>query len=212
MFLLILSTTAVNAELKGPTSRGQNWDFTIQTRYAGEQYRAGEGGTSVNMEADLGWGFEFGYNLNESFNIGFLATWRSANYLATGVSGENSDNTQTYSNWLEATTMAITADWNILPRRITPYVSGALGWTLFDTNVPANVYSGCWYDPWLGYICSSSVATYGSDAFSYAVGVGLRLEVTETVFLRGGYEYDGMDLDGADGVNIFRLDIGFSMQ
>ena len=79
------------------------------------------------MEADLGWGFEFGYNINERFNVGFLTTWRSATYLATSISAEDPGNTSSYSNWLQSTTMAISADWNILPRRFTPYVSGALG-------------------------------------------------------------------------------------
>jgi opacity protein-like surface antigen len=141
-----------------------------------------------------------------------LATWRSANYTATVVSEADPEDTRIYSNWLEVSTLALTADWNVLSKRLTPYVNGALGWTLINTNIPADIYSGCWWDPWYGYVCASDVATYGSDVFSYGIGVGARLEVSDSVFFRVGYEYDGINHEGTDGINVFRLDLGLTMR
>lgn len=207
--LLVLVSTAANAINKGPSNREGAWDITIQTRYSGTQEHAGEGGSSSTIESDLGWGFGFAFNANERFNVGLAFTWRSPNYSATLVPEATGEEAGTYSNWLSIGTAALTADWNILPKTITPYVTGALGWTIINTNIPADAYGGCWYDPWYGYVCAGDVATYGSDVLSYSIGVGLRLEVSETVFLRIGYEYDGIDHDGTDGVNIFRCDIGF---
>ena len=208
--LLALSVSSVSAQLTGPTGRANSWEITVQTRYAGEQTHNGTTNTSAQMEADLGWGIGAGYNLNERFNLGFLVTWRSANYTATVVSEVDPEDTMIYSNWLDADTLALTADWNVLSKRLTPYVNGALGWTLINTNIPANIYSGCWWDPWYGYVCASDVETYGADVFSYAIGVGARLEVSDNVFFRVGYEYDGLNHDGTDGINAFRLDLGFT--
>ena len=210
--LVAVSASAARAQMSGPTSRARLWDFSVQTRYVGEQTRDGAAGSGVSIESDLGWGLGFGYNVNERFDVGLFFSWRSANYTATVVPEINPEDTQTYSNWLDTSTLAVSADWNILPKRFTPYVSGALGWTLMNTNIPADVYAGCWYDPWYGYVCAGDVATYGVDVFSYSIGAGVRLEVSQAVFIRVGYDYNGIDLEGADGLNIFRVDAGITMR
>ncbi len=210
--LLVLISTAGNAVENNPTLRGETWDFTIQTRYSGTQSHTGDGGSSSEIESDLGWGLGFGYNVNERFNIGFAMTWRNPNYTATVVADEAPDDPGVYSNWLDMGTIALTAEWNILPKKFTPYVNGAIGWTLVNTNIPADMYSGCYYDPWYGYVCGSSYSTYGSDAMSYSIGLGLRLEVNDAAFVRVGYEYDGVSHEGTEGVSIFRVDVGFALR
>ena len=209
--LVTLSANAAHAQLTGPTYRAQHWDFAIQTRYAGEQNRNGNGVADAAIESDLGWGFGFGYNANERVNVGFILSWRSANYTATVVPENESEDSQVYSSWLDTATMALSADWNILPKRFTPYISGALGWSFIDTNIPADVYGGCWWDPWYGYVCASDIATFGTNAFTYSIGVGARLELSEMLFIRVGYDYNGIDLEDTDGLDVFRLDVGFNL-
>lgn len=211
LLVLLVSAGSALAE-NGPTNRDKTWDFTIQTRYSSSQNHTGEGGSSAELESDLGWGLGFAYNIQENFNIGFAMTWKNANYTATYVPEVAPDETGTYSNWMDMGTLALTANWNVLKKRFTPYVNGAIGWTLLDTNVPADLYSGCYYDPWWGYVCGTTASTYGIDAMSYSIGVGLRLEIAESAFLKIGYEYDGVDVDGMDGANIFRFDLGFALR
>jgi opacity protein-like surface antigen len=209
----VVSASTAHAQLGNPTSRARLWDFSVQTRYVGEQTHDGEGETSASVEADLGWGIGFGYNVNERFNVGLFFNWRSANYAATVVPEASLDEEgTTYSSWLDASTIALSADWNILPKRFTPYVSGAVGWSLIDTNIPADVYGGCWYDPWYGYVCAGDVSTYGTDAFSYSLGAGVRVELGEAAYVRIGYDYNGIDLEGTEGLDVFRLDLGFTMR
>jgi opacity protein-like surface antigen len=211
LLVLVVSAGSVMAE-NGPTNRDKTWDFTIQTRYAGEQVHNGDGGSTATLESDLGWGLGFAYNLNENFNVGFAMTWKNANYTATVVPEADPADTRTYSNWMDMGTLALTAEWNVLPKKFTPYLNGAIGWTLLDTNIAADIYGGCYYDPWWGYVCGTGTSTYGSDAMSYSIGVGLRLEIVESAFLKIGYEYDGVSHEGTDGVNIFRFDLGFAMR
>ena len=184
---------------------------------------AGEGG-AIYAQADLvtlfdstlvgnqslgGWGFGFGYHAHENFTAGFLFSWRSVNYDAKVVRADNPEQIDRYSNFLDVGTVALTAEWNMLKKSITPYVNGAVGWTMLDTNVYAGSGgSYCWWDPWYGYICDTYANTYGTDAASYVVGAGLRWELSEVVFLRGGYEHGWIDVDKAVGFDMFRLDIG----
>jgi len=209
--LVLLCASATSAGLGDPTMRAMRWDFTVQTRYIGEHTWTGEQGSSVAVNSDLGWGFGFGYNIDERFNVGFFFNWRSADYVATVVPEDTEEDNKTYGNWLETGVMAVCADWYILPKRITPYVTGAVGWAFLDTNIPADLYGACWYDPWYGYVCYSDIATYGQNAFSYSFGAGVRLEATEAVFFRVGYEYNGVSVDGAEGLNVLRIDGGITM-
>lgn len=190
------------------TTRATLWDFTLQTRYLGSVDITRTGGASAKLEDDLGWGFGFGYNVNERFNIGFFTSWRYTNYNAKrGVGGIAVDSLR-YSGSLETATIALSGDLNILPRKFTPYVSGAIGYTLVDTNIPINIYSGCWYDPWYGYVCGTAVDTYTKDAASYSLGAGVRLEVSRAVFFKVGYERNWIDFGEAEGVDILRIDGG----
>jgi len=43
---------------------------------------------------------------------------------------------------------------------------------------------GCWWDPWLGYICTPCQSTRTSNEFSYQAGVGLRWDVSTAMSLR----------------------------
>ena len=43
-------------------------------------------------------------------------------------------------------------------------------------------------------------------------GLGLRMELNDAAFLRIGYEYDGVSHEGTEGVNIFRVDVGFALR
>jgi len=214
MFVLLAlvsaAATAAHAQLSGPTDRAEHWDFSVQTRYTTSHEYSSKAGSSVSLEDDLGWGFGFGYHANERFNVGFLMSWRTISYSATALDAADLANTIDYSNWLDIATFGVSGEWNVLPKRFTPYVSGVLGWTFVDTNISAGYSSGCWWDPWWGYVCGSYPNTFGTDAFSSAIGAGLRLELSEAFFVRVGYEYDGIDLDNVNSFNIFRVDAGLT--
>jgi opacity protein-like surface antigen len=210
ILIAMVATTANAGSMGEPTLRAQAWDFSVQTRYMGSQNIDGDGGSSLSVNSDLGWGLGFGYNANDKFGVGFAVTWRGANYTATAVS--DSGATQTYSNWLDTSTIGLFANWYPMPKKFTPYVTGAIGWTWIDSNIPAGTYGGCWYDPWWGYVCDNYPTTYGTDAFSYSVGGGVRLEMGESVLILLGYEYDGVDVSGADGTSVLRVDVGITMQ
>jgi Outer membrane protein beta-barrel domain len=209
---LLVTVATTGALANGPTSRADEWDFTVQTRYIAETTVDGKGGGSVSLEDDLGWGFGFGFNKNEKLNIGFFMNWRNTNYTATGADSFGAVDSLTYSNFLESGTIALAVDFNLMPKKITPYVSGAVGYTIVDSNIPGDIYSGCYWDPWYGYICGSGVATYSEDAASYSLGVGLRIETAGALFFKIGYERNWIDVDSSFSVDMMRIDGGFTLR
>ena len=103
-------SSAARAQMGDPTSRARLGDLSVQTRYVGERTRDGAAGSSVSTASDLGWGLGFGYNVTERFDVGLFFSWRSANYAATVVPGIHPEDTQTYSNWLDTSTLAVSAE------------------------------------------------------------------------------------------------------
>src|SRR4030095_12744491 len=80
-------SSMLRAEIKA-SNRAQTWEFTIPVRYFPGYNVDFDGGSSVDLNDDLGWGFGFGYNFNEKLNLNFEFAWMSANYKATFASAE----------------------------------------------------------------------------------------------------------------------------
>src|SRR5262245_11351854 len=95
LFLLVLATmvwvaadsSMARAELK-KSNRAQTWEFTLPIRYFPGYKVDFDGGSSIDLNDDLGWGFGFGYNFNEKMNLDFEFAWMSANYKATFASAD----------------------------------------------------------------------------------------------------------------------------
>jgi opacity protein-like surface antigen len=215
LFLLATLLTPCLAQAQKPSNweptRAGKWEFSLQTRYTTSKEALGAGGSKLKLDDDLGWGFGFNYHLNKKFDLGMLFSWRTIGYQATGIDGIDPGTTIDYSNNLSISTFAITGDWNILEGPFTPYINGVLGWTLIDTNIVAGLSNGCYWDPWWGYICGTVPTTYGKDVFTYGLGAGGRFQVSESFFLRAGYEYAWIDAGNIDGTNMLRIDFGFLM-
>ncbi|HEX6790225.1 MAG TPA: hypothetical protein VF247_02855, partial [Candidatus Krumholzibacteria bacterium] len=137
-------------------------------------------------------------------------SWRTIDYTATDVDQTDPLNTTSYSGWLDTGNFAASAIFNLLPKALTPYVQGTVGWAMVDTNIPSGFASGCWWDPWWGYICDGYATTYGEDGVAYSLGGGISLQPSEIFFVRVGYDRMWIDMDDAsDNADLFRVDAGF---
>ncbi len=212
MLLVMLassSTMVLGQGLDGHgRSRANQWEFSVDTIYTGSKDISGEGGSSLSFEDNLGWGFGLSYNINASFNVGMQFDWSSTSYTALMVE-EDSGDLRRYSNKMDLSTTSITGKWNILKGPFTPYVSGAVGWTLVDTNVFAGYDGGCYWDPWWGYVCGPFPTSYGSNVASYGLGLGARMQLTPKFSISLGYDYKWLDIDAVDGTSMFRMSFGF---
>ena len=207
--IMIFATVAeAQRPVRRPMQRGERWEFSIQTRYTWGATYDGDGGSEVKVHEDLGWGFGFGYNLNQHFNLGMIFAWRSVPYDAKAVNADDGT-LQDFNGEMTTSTFALTGDWNILKGKYTPYINGGLGWMHINTNIFAGWTSGCWWYPYYGYVCGPVPLTYGANKTIYNLGIGGRFELSDSVYLRGGYERGWISSGAYDATDILRIDIGF---
>jgi opacity protein-like surface antigen len=182
--------------------RQPGWDFGGELIYQDSQDISFDGGSSASLEDDIGIALTFGYRFNSRFELIFGLDWNTVDYdinivgnvapgtpAQLGVSG---------SGDLESFTPRVGVNFNVLEGDLTPYLTGGVGWSFIDTNVPDGPpQSACWWDPWWGYYCGTWQDTRSIDELAYNVGVGVRWDVSSTISLRFGYEKHWLDIGEA---------------
>jgi opacity protein-like surface antigen len=206
------SATAADAQ----TRRAERWQFSIPITFTFSQSIGGEGGSFVDLNNDVGWGFAFGYNINQRFYVGGEATWIRASYDATITvdddGDENSDDTTILGGTLDASSFQAVGQFNFLEESmLTPFVRANLGFTYTDSNIASGPPQGsCWWHPWLGYICDRWIPTYDRTSFSFGGGAGIRADVSRSFFLE--LSFNGLWIDFAEETPFFdgiRLNVGW---
>ncbi len=220
--ILAIGLTAITwaaltaAPADAQTRRDGKWQFSIPITFTFSQSIDGQGGSSIDLNNDVGWGFNFGYHLNERFLLGFEATWLRASYDATVVVDDDGDmigdGTTNIGGTLDATSLQAVGQFNILEGTLfTPFVRANLGMTYTDSNIASGPPQGsCWWDPWWGYICGTWRPTYDRTSFSFGGAAGVRADVSRSFFLE--LSFNGLWVDFADATPFFdgiRLNIGW---
>jgi hypothetical protein len=196
-----------------PDGRGGQWEFILPITFTDSAHIKGEGGSSLDINSDFGGGFGFGYNINDRFQINGIYSWGYRTYDAT-IANTNGT-TQKYNSYMNTGTLALNGIFYILDGNVAPFVSGGIGITHIDTNVPSGSSStSCWWDPWWGYVCSSYVPTKTQDDFSYSAGLGLRWDINNVFSLQGSYNKMWIDVQNTSGTpdfDVYKVDFIFRM-
>jgi opacity protein-like surface antigen len=211
---LLLAALATGAAAQNVPSRGGKWEFTLQPQYTHSMSFDSGNGTSGTVDSALGFGFGVGYNLNPHFTLGGDFFWNQANYNATiAPAAGNPNPAYNVNGTLQSSTIRFNATWNFSASDFTPFVTGGIGSTYVDTNIPNGIPQNvCWYDPWYGYYCGSYVPTKTAYYVSYSGGLGLRWEVDRSIFLRAVAIRQWLDVGGSLGqpyTDQYRFDVGF---
>lgn len=194
-------------------SRAGRWEFNIQMRYLGGESFDTQGGSVVDTNSDVGWGFGFAYNFNDHLALGMDFGWNSPTYDANIVSASTPGVSRQVSAEMSTSSIHFNLLYNILKGPVTPYVSAGIGSTYIDTNIPSGLATtSCWWDPWYGYVCYGYQPTYAASRFSYNAMAGIRWDLSREVFLRAGVGMQWIDLahGGDQGFPGARFEIGFS--
>lgn len=202
---LLLSAPAAAVERDG------RWEVTVQIVGNSSEDAGSDNGSGVDVDSDLGFGAGAAYNFNERFAVGFDFTYLSPDYTATFVLDNGTGNSVSFDHELDVFSGMFSGTWNILPGRITPYLEIAGGWTYIDTNITDGPpTTGCWWDPWWGYICADFYDTYDDTTFTWGGGAGMRFEFGERMFLKGSYNRVELDTDGADPTfDLWKAELGW---
>jgi Outer membrane protein beta-barrel domain len=206
--LAILALALVALPAQAQTTRGGKSEFYIAPVFTDGKNYTFEGGS--NARTDTGWGLTFGYafNFDQKKSLGIEFVWADQDYRANVV-GDNGQ-TVNINGSLETWTVRFLGTYNFMEGNFTPFVTGGLGWTYLDTNIPTGLPQNvCWYYPWYAY-CTAYVPTATTNKFSYNAGAGLRFELGKG-FIRAMVNQQWMDFGGSYGsdyVTQWRIDFG----
>jgi len=195
-----------------PPAREGQWNFTVQTRYIDGQSIDGKKGSTADVNDTLGWGIGVGYNLTDNLELGMDISWANANYKGTYVTDTGSPGS--LNGTMSTSSLALNASYYFTQGAVSPFIMGGIGSTFIDSNIPNGPpTTGCWYDPWWGYICNTYQSTYSTNNFSYNLGLGLRWDLAPGFYMRGIIGEMWIDADGgtADMTN-YRVDFGFTFR
>ena len=102
---------------------------------------------------------------------------------------------------------------NFLEGPITPYVEAGLGWTEIDSNIQDQPpLTGCWWDPWWGYICDTFYSTYSKSQESFSGAAGLRWDIDNGLTLKAAYGVLNVKASRASGdanFEMYRVDLAW---
>jgi opacity protein-like surface antigen len=173
-----------------------------------------EGGTSASFDSDSGFRFAIDYSLTDALQVGASFGLGQRSYEAT-IAGLGDDGTTSWEakGDLDYTTLLFSGTYNLLDGPFRPFVTAGLGWSWVDTNIATEPpETGCWWDPWYGYICTTWVNTRTIDGFTYQLGIGARYDFSDTFAVHASYRIDWIDFDKSDGTpdfDGFDLSIGW---
>jgi len=208
-----LPADADAAGLLGESYRSGRWEIMLGPQYTFERNLKLEGGTTANINDTVGFGFQFGYNFNEHFNIGGMFSWSNPDYQSVvQPSPANSSGARSQTGSVENRTFGLVGTVHFLKSRLTPYFDSNVSGSNIITDIAAGPpVPGCIWDPWFGYVCGVVQPTKGGVYLSYGVGGGLRWDVTDVLLLRAGVRQQWIDFSssGPIGFTTFKFDIGW---
>jgi opacity protein-like surface antigen len=196
--LLLFSSAAM-------ADRDTGWDYGADVIYSFAQDIGFDGGSKADIDDDLGLALSFGYRFSSRLELLFSLDWNNSDYDLHVAPGDSAaGNGFNATGEIESWTPRVGINFNLLEGPLTPYVTGAVGWSFIDTNIPDSPpQTACWWDPWWGYYCGTYQNTRNIDELVYDIGAGVRWDVGSTWSLRLGYERHWLDLGEATSTPAF---------
>ena len=197
--------------------RAGGWEARADIVYQNSSDWDFDGGTTAEIDSDTSFLFGVGYHYSENLEFGGNLTFGQTDYEAEVAGDLNNDGVPDsvvqvegeYESWA----LTFDATWNFMPGDFTPFVSANAGWAWIDTNIATEPpQTGCWWDPWWGYVCTTFQDTKSLDGFAYGFDVGARYDFSDSFAVHASYRMMWVDLDNADGtpdMDGFRLGIGW---
>lgn len=204
--LLAVATSAPAQDREG------RWEIAVGTCYQLGTDIDGTEGSSISTNDDFGFSIFTGYNFTDNLAATAGFQWAGIGYDADIVEedGDPSRISGSYDAWA----LAVNGLYSFGDGPVTPYIGAGIGWTWIDTKIPDGLPStGCWWDPWWGYVCSTYYPTKTINAVSYQATLGVRYDFNnDMTFLRFGYTSQWQQFDNTDGTprfDVIGLEVGW---
>ena len=194
---LLAASQGAGAQMMNNTGGGAgDWEFRLGPVFNESKDIKFDGGSTANLKSDTGFKFGAGYYVTDHLIVGGNFGWARSDFNGTvrGTNGASS-----FENGrVDLSTLMFDATYTLLEGPIKPFGVVGLGWNWASTNIASGPpQTGCWWDPWWGYICSGYQPTKGSTSFAYQVGAGVQFNFSRAFAVTADYRYTVIDLDNA---------------
>lgn len=195
--VLLSILPAANAVAQSNSDRGGTWEFGIHVFDQPSEDLTGQEGTLLDIGSDVGWGVSASYHVNDHVEVMFDFSYARPDYQAIRVL-EGSLIRDSIRAELDIYSYQFKGVYNFVDGPFTPFVAAAAGWTTMDSNIADGPpTTGCWYDPWWGYVCDSYFSTYSKTRFSYGAAAGLRFDTRNGIGIKASYGIQEIDTSNA---------------
>jgi opacity protein-like surface antigen len=203
LLLLVFSSTLhaqrFNKKQEYEGLRDGTWEASLLIGSQDSLDVSGENGSSAKFDSELAWGFSVGWNWTPRWNFAWKFMLAKPGYEVNIVPEDPDIDPRTLAYTADRYSNQISATYHFFKTPFTPFVQAGVGYAKIDSNVPsAPPITGCWWDPYWGYICDTTWSTYDTSGFSYSVGLGLRWDVNGALFFRGAYVREFYSADRTD--------------
>ena len=207
-YIVTLAAVCSAWSLAAHADRDTGWEFGGELIYQDSQDIEGDNGSTASLDSDVGIALTFGYRFNEKLELSFGLDWNNLDYEATLFSATLPNLSVGVEGEMEAFTPRVGVNFNFMDGPFTPYLSGTIGYTFIDTNIPDGPPQiGCWWDPWYGEICGTWQSTRSLEEFVYGLGAGVRWDVNDAWSMRFGYDKRWVDADSSPDFDQLKLGV-----
>jgi opacity protein-like surface antigen len=194
---MLVASHGTSAQMTSNTGGSTgDWEFRIGPVFTQSKDISFDGGTTADLKSDTGFKLGTGYYITDQFVVGGNFAWCRSDFNGT-VQGNNG--AVAYENGrVDLSSLMFDATYLLGQGAFKPYGVVGLGWNWASTNIASGPpQTGCWWDPWWGYICSGYQPTKGSNSFTYQVGAGAQFNFNRSFAVTADYRYTVIDLDHA---------------
>ena len=183
-----------------------DWEFRIGPVFTESKNIAFNGGSNANVDSTTGVKIGTGWYVSPHLAIGMNFAWANTSFNGTVCStsiacnAANPPSVHIENGHVDFSTLNFDGTYTFLEGPLKPFIVAGIGWQWLNTNIAsAPPQTGCWWDPWWGYVCSTWQPTHGSSSFTYQVGGGLQFNFSRTFAINVDYRYSWFDLNNASG-------------
>ena len=207
---MVFATNAAHAQRNA--ERAETFEFGVQVANVSGEALSGLHGAAIDVSNDTAIGIVGGYNFSSRFAIVGELVWADPSYVVTRALDDGSGILDSASAELDVGMLMFKAVFNFIDGPFTPFVEAGAGWVRVDSNIVDGApTTGCWWDPWWGYVCTSFYETYADTRTGYTYAAGIRWDVSSDVLLRASYGLTEMDSNYAsEDVELDELRVEFA--
>ena len=183
-----------------------DWEFRIGPVFTESKNIAFNGGSNANVDSTTGVKIGTGWYVSPHLAIGMNFAWANTSFNGTvcstsiACSAANPPSIHIENGHVDFSTLNFDGTYTFLEGPLKPFIVAGIGWQWLNTNIAsAPPQTGCWWDPWWGYVCSTWQPTHGSSSFTYQVGGGIQFNFSRSFAVNVDYRYTWFQLDHASG-------------